>query len=304
MELDFIHWLRSKVPAATDVPVGIGDDAAVIRIPFGQCVATTDMLMDGVDFDLSTADPRQIGRKALAVNLSDLAAMAARPVAALVSLAVPKQFDLSILQELYEGLLQFADLHGVALAGGDTNSWEHPLAISVTLLGEPTDRGVVRRDGARPGDVILVTGEFGGSLLGRHLDFAPRVSEALLLHSRYDLHAAMDVSDGLSLDLHRLAEASHCGALLNLATIPIAPAAVQLAQQDAAGRSPLEHALSDGEDFELILAVAPATAMRIVAEQPLDIPLTMIGTFVKEPGLWQLGADGHHLPLTPRGYEH
>ncbi len=151
-------------------------------------------------------------REALAVNLSDLAAMAARPLAAVIALALPRHDALRIAQELYEGLLPLAERYGVAIAGGDTNSWDAPLAVAITLLGTPGPRGPLLRSGARPGDRILVTGAFGGSILDRHFDFEPRVHEALLLASRYDLHAGIDVSDGLSLDLSRLAAASGCGA--------------------------------------------------------------------------------------------
>ena len=150
--------------------------------------------------------------------------------------------------------------------------------------------------------MIVVTGEFGGSILGRQFDFMPRVREALVLHERYDLHAGIDCSDGLSLDLSRLATESHCGALLRLDTVPISSAAHDLAGRD--GQSPLAHALADGEDFELILAVPPGAAKRMLADQPLGVPLAVIGEFIDIPGLWQQDAAGRRVPLAPRGYEH
>ncbi|MEX0818377.1 MAG: thiamine-phosphate kinase, partial [Pirellulaceae bacterium] len=224
--------------------------------------------------------------------------------AAIVSIAVPASQPVEVSKAIYEGLLELADEYGVALAGGDTNSWDHPLAISITAIGEPTERGVVTRSGARVGDAILVTGEFGGSILGRHFDFTPRIREALKLHQRYEIHAAMDVSDGLSLDLSRLAGASSCGAIIDASSVPISGDAFRLAEQHAAGGSPLDHALSDGEDFELILAVSSEAADQIVADDSLGVSITRIGEFVTEPGLWLRNAAGECHSLAPRGYEH
>ncbi|HEX4149434.1 MAG TPA: thiamine-phosphate kinase, partial [Pirellulales bacterium] len=236
METDLIAWLRRRVPPHPNVLVGIGDDAAVLRLPAdGDCLVTVDMLTDQVDFRLEEADPRRIGRKALAVNLSDIAAMAGVPVAAFVALVLPRRGGGRLAEELYAGMQPLADAYGVALAGGDTNSWDGPLAISVTLVGSATDRGPLVRSGARPGDKIVVTGSFGGSILGRHFDFEPRVREAIELHRRYELHAGIDVSDGLSLDLARMAAESGCGVRLELERVPIASAANELATQRAGG---------------------------------------------------------------------
>ncbi len=304
MEREFIEWLRGRVPPHRLLPLGIGDDAAVLEWPADRVVVTTDVITDQVDFRLGECDPRQIGRKALAVNLSDLSAMAAVPRGVVVGLVLPRHDALKLAQELYEGLLPLAEQYDLAVAGGDTNCWDGPLVVSVTAIGSPTERGVLRRDGARPGDRIVVTGSFGGSLLGHHFDFTPRVCEALRLHERYELHAAMDCSDGLSLDVSRLAAASGCGACLDVAQIPIAAAARQLAAEQRDARTALEHALGDGEDFELILALPPQECERLLAEQPLEVPLTQIGEFVAERGLWQRDAAGKRTPLTPRGFEH
>jgi thiamine-monophosphate kinase len=305
MEAELIAYLRQRIGRHPAVRLGIGDDAAVLRMGDAEeCVMTVDMLMDHVDFELAGADPRRVGRKALAVNLSDLAAMAARPWAGVVALALPRAGGMALAIDLYEGLLPLAEEYGLAIAGGDTNSWDGPLVLSITLLGRPTERGPLLRSGARPGDRILVTGRFGGSILGRHFDFSPRVTEALLLHERYRLEAGIDVSDGLSIDLARLADASGCGAEVALAAVPIADAARQLAEQRGDGTTPLDHALSDGEDFELILAVAPEEASRMLAEQPLGVPLTEIGRFVAERGLWHLDDGGLRRPLAPQGYLH
>jgi thiamine-monophosphate kinase len=285
--------------------LGPGDDAAVLRMAgVDECVVTVDLLTDHVDFELAQVDPRRVGRKALAANLSDLAAMASKPLAGVIALALPRQGGMELALALYEGMLPLAERYDLAIAGGDTNSWEGPLAISITLLGSVTGRGPLCRSGARPGDRIVVTGSFGGSILGRHLDFEPRVREALELHARYELHAGIDVSDGLSLDLAHILGESHCGAVINADAIPIAADAGRLAEKLADGSTPLEHALGDGEDFELVLAVPPEAARKMLSEQPLAVPLSDIGEFVAGPGLWIEESGGSRRPLTPRGWEH
>lgn len=303
MESEFIAWLRDRLPPHPRLLVGLGDDAAVLRMA-ADCVVTTDLLTDGVDFRLAECDPRRVGRKALAVNLSDLAAMAARPVAAVVALALPRHGALDLAKALYEGMLPLAEEFDTVIAGGDTNTWDGPLVISVTALGEPTSRGVLTRGGAQPRDAIVVTGAFGGSILGRHFDFTPRVAESLYLHEHYRLDAATDVSDGLSLDLWHICEESNCGAELDLAAIPIHKDAHRFATQLDDGSTPLDHALSDGEDFELILAVPQEELPTLLADHKLSAALTAIGRFTAERGLWSFDPTGARRSLEPRGYQH
>ncbi len=306
MESALIAWLRERLPPHPLLQLGIGDDAAVLNMAgVEQCVVTVDAVTDHVDFELSRGDdPRRVGRKALAVNLSDLAAMAAQPLAAVMALVLPRQNGLQLAQALFEGMLPLAEKYNLALAGGDTNSWDGPLVISITLLGKVTDRGPLRRGGAKAGDRILATGQFGGSILGRHFDFQPRVEEALLLNQRYRLHAGIDVSDGLSIDLARMAQESGCGAVLQTDAIPVSDDARRLSHERSDGLSPLDHALGDGEDFELLLAVAPAEAKKILVDRPLEIRITDIGEFISEPGLWQRDSSGTKVPLAPKGWEH
>lgn len=305
METDFLKWLREKLPPHPNLPLGLSDDAAVLGLPRdSRCVVTTDMLNEGVDFALGDCDWRLVGRKALAVNLSDLAAMAARPVAAFVSLSLPRRDAMTIAQCLYEGLIPLAEEFEIAIAGGDTNTWDGGVVIGITAIGEVTGHGPLLRSGARAGDAVLVTGQFGGSILGKQFHFTPRVREALRLHANYRIHAAIDVSDGLSLDLSHIADESGCGALIDTAAVPIAADAHQLAREAPQGETALEHALADGEDFELILAAPPDEAQRLLADQPLDCPITQIGTFVEEPGLWKESEDGSKQPLQPQGYVH
>lgn len=304
MECEFIDWLREQLTTGDALRVGVGDDAAVVRWRQNRdLVVTTDLLIDRVHFDLSTGvDARRVGRKALAVNLSDLAAMAAQPVGAVISLALPRTDGLALAKSLYEGLIPLARQFNCLIVGGDTNSHDGPPVISVTAFGQPMGGQVWTRSGAKPGDHLLVTGRLGGSLLGRHLDFEPRVNEARALASSYSIHAAMDVSDGLAMDLARLVKESHCGAILREAELPIAEAAYEAAQ--TSGRTAVGHALSDGEDFELLMAVPPATAARLIAEQPLDIEITDIGVITAERTRTIIGADGQVHSLESRGYEH
>lgn len=302
-EFAYIRWVRQRIAAHSRVLVGPGDDAAVVRWPSGvPCLITTDMLLQGSCFLLENTDPRLVGRKALAVNLSDIAAMAGKPVAAVVSLALPRGGGRRLAEELFEGLSQLAAEFDTAIVGGDTNAWNGPLAINVTVVGEPTGSGPVRRSGAEPGDWIMATGEFGGSILGKHLAFTPRVREAQRLHELVRVKAMIDVSDGLSADLHHLCEESGCGATLEESLIPISAAA--RAMQDK--KSPLEHALSDGEDFELLFAVCPAEGQRLLQEQPLaefGVLLHRLGEFVPQ-GFFLRSRDGRVEQIEPRGYVH
>ncbi|MBN1591487.1 MAG: thiamine-monophosphate kinase [Pirellulales bacterium] len=305
MEAELIAELRRRIRPHPLLQIGLGDDAAVLRMAaVNQCAVTTDLLTDGVDFRLDEVDARRVGRKSLAVNLSDLAATAARPLAAVVALALPRRDGLRLALELYEGMLPLAEQYSLAIAGGDTNSWDGPLVISITALGAVTPRGPLRRGGARPGDRILVTGSLGGSILGHHFDFTPRVDEALLLAERYELHAGIDISDGLSIDLGHLVEESGCGSVLDLDAVPVSAAAEELAKQLDDGHSALDHALGDGEDFELILAVEPDEARRIVAEQPLAVPVADVGCFVAESGLWQTDRTHGRRKMIARGWQH
>jgi thiamine-monophosphate kinase len=302
MEKEFIRWLRAHTSSHPNLVVGPGDDAAVLRAQVdSESVVTCDLLADGVHFQLDRDSAQRIGHKALGVNLSDLAAMAAVPVAGFVTVALPRKHGLTFAQQLFEGMQPLADRYELAIAGGDTNTWDGPLVISATLIGRTTRHGPLLRSGARPGDQLVVSGCFGGSLLGHHLDFEPRVHEALLLAEAFRLHAGMDCSDGLALDSSRLAEESGCGVVIDVANVPISEAVHQLAGRT--GRSPLDHALGDGEDFELILALPANEAERLLAEQPLDIPLTRIGEFIDQQGLWCV-QDGQRTAMRPQGYLH
>jgi thiamine-monophosphate kinase len=300
-EFAFIDWVRARTAPHPAVPLGIGDDAALLRIgPPGECLMTVDMLMEGVDFRFPEADPRAVGRKALAVSLSDMAAMAGRPLAAVVSVALSKQGGRDLAEGVHAGIETLAGEFNVAIAGGDTNSWDGPLVLSVTLVGEPTGSGPVRRSGAQPGDWIMVTGDFGGSIGGKHLSFQPRVNEALALHKAVSLHAMVDVSDGLAADLYHILDESAAGAVVRTASVPTSEAARRLAGE----KSPLEHALGDGEDFELLFTVSTEDGRRLLANRPFDTPLTHIGEITAERTCQLIDPAGQLSPLERVGWVH
>jgi thiamine-monophosphate kinase len=304
-EFDYICWLRGQTPFHARVAIGPGDDCAVVTSSGAPWLVKTDMLLDGVHFRLAEAGPRRIGRKAMGVNLSDIAAMGGKPVAAVVSVALPRQvgqvsnLPANLAEQLYAGLRDQADAFNTAIVGGDTNSWDGGLVISVALLGEPGPQGPILRSGARPGDWLMVTGSLGGSILGKHLDFTPRIHEALALQAHCRVHAMLDISDGLAADVKHICEESGCGAVLVAERMPVSDAARRMDD----GKTPLEHALGDGEDFELAFAVAPEDGRRLLEEQPIaGIALAWIGKCV-ESGLF-LEENGVRRPLAPMGFVH
>jgi thiamine-monophosphate kinase len=300
-EFDLISHVRAVAARHPKLAVGIGDDAALVRFPdSGACLVTVDMLMEGIDFTLASATGRQIGWKSLAVSLSDIAAMAGKPMACVVSVALPRRGGFELGRDLLAGVIDCAERFDVALAGGDTNTWDGPLVVSVTVLGEPTGAGPVLRSGARPGDWIMATGTFGGSIAGRHLDFTPRVEEALLLNRTVTLHAMIDTSDGLAADLCHILDESRVGAVLDEAAIPISRAA--RAVVDA--RTPLEHALADGEDFELLFTVSPQDGQKLLSEPPFSTPISHIGEVLARTARQLKSPDGTLKPLPALGWKH
>jgi thiamine-monophosphate kinase len=300
-EFDLISHARALAARHSRLAVGIGDDAALVRFPdSGACLVTVDMLMEGVDFTLGSATGRQIGWKSLAVNLSDIAAMAGKPVACVVSMALPRHGGFELGRDLLGGVTACAEKFDVALAGGDTNTWDGPVVVSVTVLGEATGAGPVLRSGARPGDWIMATGAFGGSIAGRHLDFTPRVEEALVLHQTVTLHAMIDTSDGLAADLWHILEESRVGAVLEESAIPISPAAGTIGD----GRSSLDHALADGEDFELLFAVSPQDGQKLLSSPPFSTPISRIGEVVAGTSCHLKAPVGTLKPLPALGWKH
>ncbi len=300
MENEFHQWLLANLPDSPRGLVGLGDDAAVLEWSSDpDCVVTSDMLAEGVHFLLKQAGAHRVGRKSLAVNLSDLAAMGATPIGAVVSIMLPRHADKTLPRELMLGIRELADQHDVAIVGGDTNCWTGDLVISVCAFGTLHGAPALRRDGAQPGDVVMTTGPLGGSRTAHHLDFQPQVAVGRELRMRGGVTAAMDISDGLAIDSWRMARHSRCGIELDATAIPITTAARQLSHAGS-GKSPLEHALSDGEDFELLVTVPDHEARTFSRE----LGMHRIGQCVSEQGLWLRDEDGERTVLQPLGYEH
>jgi len=201
------------------------------------------------------------------------------------------------------GMADAADKYACPVVGGDITSWKQPLTIGTAIVARPAGIIPVRRSGAKPGDLLFVTGELGGSALGRHLTFTPRVAEARQLAALVTIHAMIDLSDGLSTDLGHLVRESNVAADVNADAVPISADAAKLAQTD--GRSPLDHALNDGEDFELLMAVEPVDAQDLLKQNPLKgLRLTCIGRFTEGGGVTLVEPGGERRPLAPAGYEH
>ena len=303
-EFALIDWIRARSRPRPGVIRGIGDDCAVVRPTEGfDLLVTTDMLMDGRHFHLEEAGPEAVGYKALGVNLSDIAAMAGIPRSATVAVALPRSDSAAIARGLHRGMMQLATEFDVALIGGDTNVWDGGLVISITVLGETTASGVVLRSGARPGDVVCVTGPLGGSRAGRHLRPRPRIREARAIHSLAPIRAMIDISDGLASDLgHILQESGNLGAEIDEDLIPIHEDVASVATTD--GRSDLDHALTDGEDFELCMVLDPADFERLSRQPELTSWLIRVGTIEQEPGLRLRSAGGRIRPYEARGFNH
>jgi thiamine-monophosphate kinase len=306
-EFDLISRLTRSLPTSEAVVVGAGDDCAVLDfgLPDRLLLFKTDAVVEGIHFTAAT-EPQKIGRKALARCLSDIAAMAGTPGAALVTIALPRNFDPGFVEEVYAGMNEMARRHGVAIVGGETTTNPGGMLLSVALLGfVPRGKGVLR-SGAKAGDAIFVTGELGGSLSGKHLEFEPRLAEARWLAQHFQVHAMIDISDGLAGDLRHILTASRVGAELRSPSIPISREARLAAKAGSAAKPALLAALTDGEDFELLFTVTARDAVPLLdawRKQFPQVPLTCIGKIREGDGV--IIRDKHGArPLNVHGYVH
>ncbi|MBI2900031.1 MAG: thiamine-phosphate kinase [Planctomycetes bacterium] len=281
-ERALIRWIRGRLgKRGGRILVDSGDDAAVVRVDGDAALLKTDAVIDGVHFLSGEAKPEEIGHKAIARSLSDIAAMGCVPTFAVVGMAVPRRATMPFLKRIFLGMNRTARRFDTCIVGGDLSSYDGPLAITVSLLGETRGLRPVTRAGARVGDRVLVTGPLGGSIRGRHLTFTPRVREGLALNRHYDIHAMIDVSDGLVVDLGHVCEESGVAAVLYPDRVP--------------RNRTLEEALYDGEDYELLFTAAPEEADR-VARANLGV---IIGEVRPGRGVFLNGRR-----LKPRGWEH
>jgi thiamine-monophosphate kinase len=301
-EDSMVSWFEGQRKLPGDqFPIGIGDDMAQIRLTGAEsCLITTDMLLEGVHFDLTDTSLQQVGYKAMAVSLSDCAAMATMPVAAVVSVALSSDQGHDTLKKLHAGITSAGDKYGCALVGGDMTAWRHALgglALNVTMMSKPGATPPITRSNAQVGDRICVTGSLGGSLNGKHLSFTPRVQEALHMAKTAGIHAMIDISDGLSTDLNRICQRSAVGALIEDKSIPLSKAAQQSAR-------PVESALHDGEDFELLFTLTQEELDRLLQNWPFAVPITPIGCITHGGNTLIRQKDGRVLDLEARGYDH
>ena len=306
-EFELIARLAQNLPTNDSVIVGAGDDCAVLNCgaPDRQLLFKTDAMVEGIHFTKETP-PEKVGRKALARCLSDIAAMAGTPDAALITLGLPRDYDVKLIERIYAGLSALAKEHGVAIAGGETTTSPERMFISIALTGFVAKGKAVLRSGAKAGDAIFVTGELGGSLAGKHLDFEPRLTEARWLATHFKIHALLDLSDGLAGDLRHILNASHVGAELFSRAIPITRTARLGARETSSAKPALLAALTDGEDFELLFTVASKSAVHLLdawKEKFPKLKLSCIGKITSDPGLRLRDARGIQT-FNAHGYVH
>lgn len=283
-EFHLIERLRRLTPASLHGAIPRGDDAGAVRVGGRLVLFTTDAIVEGVDFLLGKrgARPEEIGHKALAVNLSDIAAMGAKPLAFVVAWGLPPQLSAGFIERMGKGMARLAKRFRVAWVGGDL-SRARKLFISIAMLGEARPGEVVLRKGARPGHWIYVTGTLGGSIRGKHLNFLPRIDEAKFLTRRFRPTAMIDVSDGFIQDLGHLLTSSRVGARIHLERIPISGSA-RLQAREKGERSALKGALTDGEDFELLFTVSARRARGLERAWKREfprVPLSRVGQVIR-----------------------
>lgn len=306
-EFELIARLTRDLPPHPAVVAGPGDDCALLDlgIPDRWTVFKTDAVVEGIHF-LPDAAPEAVGHKALGRVLSDFAAAAAEPVAAVITLGLPREYDVAWVERLYRGIRHLAETWKVAIVGGETTTNPDRRLISISAVGTVARTRAVRRNGARTGDAILVSGELGGSIAGRHLTFTPRLREAQWLATHFSVHAMIDLSDGLASDLRHILESSRVGAELLQDAIPISRDARKRGKAGDGAKPPLIAALTDGEDFELLFTVPAAEAVPVLDGWKQHFPgvrLSCIGRITEKPGLHIRDRQGIRA-LSQHGYSH
>jgi thiamine-monophosphate kinase len=290
-EFGLIERIKKSIKTDSSVIVGSGDDCAVLEYNKTHYqLFTCDMLVEGVDFTRET-DPYLIGRKALAVSLSDIAACGGVAHHAVVSLGLPKNTSVEKIDKIIKGINDLAKIYKINIVGGDISRCAQ-LVVDVSMLGVVEKKFLVRRSTAQRGDIIMVSGELGGSIKGKHLRFTPRLEEARFLVKNFKLNAMIDISDGLTQDLGHILEASNQGAVIFESLIPVS--------EFARG---LEDALTSGEDFELLFTMPRAQAKKLLYGGYENF--LAIGEIVEKKSGFKLIKDsGREIKITPKGFRH
>lgn len=306
-ELELIRQLTASLPLNSHSRVGAGDDCAVLDlgIPGSDLLFKTDAVVEGIHF-LKSTPPEQIGHKALARCFSDIAAMGGKPVSVLVTLGLMTSFDPDWVQSIYAGISALANRYEVSIAGGETTSNPERLLVSIAAIGLVPKGKAILRSGARAGDAIFVTGELGGSIQGKHLEFEPRIKEGEWLASHFEIHSMIDLSDGLAGDLRHILDQSQVGADLLADAIPISRIALLQARAESSAKPPLLAALTDGEDFELAFTVASRQAVPLLDAWKKMFPkvrLSCIGKITPGTGM-RLSDKNGTRELNLHGYVH
>src|SRR5208282_3775869 len=306
-EFELVAHLTKSLPTNQNVLVGAGDDCAVLDfgVPDKLLLFKADAVVEGIHFTKDTP-PEKIGRKALARCLSDIAAMAGTPTAALVTIGLPKRFEPEFIGKIYGGMSALAEKFGVAIVGGETTANPDRIFISIALLGTVVRGKQILRSGAKAGDAIFVTGELGGSPAGKHLEFEPRLAEARWLAEHFPIHAMIDLSDGLAGDLRHILKAGGVGAELLKTAVPVSRAAKLQARTRTAAKPPFAAALTDGEDFELLFTIAGGDAVKLLDAWKKRFPglkLSCIGKIVAGSGVTIRDKNGTRA-LDEHGYVH
>jgi thiamine-monophosphate kinase len=306
-EFELIAKLTHALPTNESVVTGAGDDCAVLDLGVADklLLFKTDAVVEGFHFTRETP-PEKIGRKALARCLSDIAAMAGTPTAALVTIALPENFDAEFVAKIYGGINVLAREHGIAIVGGETTTNPERILISISLIGTVPRGKQILRSGAKIGDAIFVTGELGGSLAEKHMDFEPRLAEARWLAEKFPVHAMIDLSDGLAGDLRHILNAGKTGVEILKSAVPISREAKLRAKQSSAAKPAFIAALTDGEDFELFFTIASKDAVKLLDAWKKKFPklkLSCIGKIVAGEGILIRDKSGSHK-LNAHGYVH
>ena len=321
-EFGLLEKIRHKIRQRSHhIKLGVGDDCAVVASSDRDLLTSTDMLIENVHFDLKYFSPEMIGKKAIAVNLSDIAAMGGRPLYILISLGIPSSTPVEFVEKLYIGFETMAKKYGCSIVGGDISKSINGLIVSITIIGEIKKNASIKRSGAKNKDLIFVTGNLGDSAAGleslkryhypkkniairKHLCPIPRLEEGQILAEKVGVSSMIDLSDGLASDLRRLCEESNCGARIYLDKIPLSSRLKKL--EKSGNRKVIDYSLYGGEDYELLFTIKRSKIKGLQKSwQKMKTAITNVGEILdKKHGITMVLPDGKEKLLSKTGYNH